>query len=238
MNQIKPVAIEWQQVSETTLLVEFQAPLSIELSHLIGHVAKMLLKRHSKVLMNVTPSHQTLSLDYLPYRVDARVLIADLQRLVANAQLAHLNTKLLTLPIYYHPSVGYDIEAYEQKGLSLNQVIELHTQESYYVSALGFAPGFAFLAGLNPELSMPRLSAPRTQVAAGSVGIADEFTAVYPSTSPGGWRIIGNCPQPLYLPKQEPITPFSVGATVRFKSINQRQFLDLGGQLPNLGASA
>ena len=66
---------------------------------------------------------------------------------------------------------------------------------------------------------------------AGSVGIANNQTAVYPSDSPGGWQIIGNCPTPLFDPEQNPMTPFEVGNTVRFLSISREEYIATGGRL-------
>jgi len=75
--------------------------------------------------------------------------------------------------------------------LSVADVQELHGGATYTVDALGFAPGFAYLTGLDERLHVPRLATPRARVPAGSLGIADAYTAVYPFDSPGGWHLIG-----------------------------------------------
>ncbi|CSA64505.1 allophanate hydrolase subunit 1 [Vibrio cholerae] len=63
----------------------------------------------------------------------------------------------------------------------------------------------------------------------GSVGIAEQQTAIYPNASPGGWNIIGNCPQTLFDPRQEPMSPWQIGTQVRFRSIERDEFIQLGG---------
>ncbi len=68
---------------------------------------------------------------------------------------------------------------------------------------IGFAPGFPYLLGLDPALALPRLATPRTQVAAGSVGIGGAQTGIYPRESPGGWRLIGRTPLVLFDPARE-----------------------------------
>ncbi|MDF5425968.1 carboxyltransferase domain-containing protein, partial [Vibrio parahaemolyticus] len=108
--------------------------------------------------------------------------------------------------------------------------ITLHTKTEYAVSAIGFAPGFAFLSDVDTQLHMARLATPRTHVPAGSVGIADSKTAVYPSDSPGGWNIIGKSPLALFS-DSPPFIPFEVGDKVTFNAISKQEFIYLGGVL-------
>jgi KipI family sensor histidine kinase inhibitor len=77
-------------------------------------------------------------------------------------------------------------------GLSMYEVVLAHSQATYTVETMGFAPGFAYLAGLDRRLVLPRRSTPRTRVRAGSIAIAGEHTAVYPFDSPGGWHLLGH----------------------------------------------
>jgi KipI family sensor histidine kinase inhibitor len=77
-------------------------------------------------------------------------------------------------------------------GLSPDQVVAAHTGRPWRVGFGGFAPGFAYLVGGDPRLEVPRRSEPRTKVPAGSVGLAGEFSGVYPRESPGGWQLIGH----------------------------------------------
>ncbi|HLK35850.1 MAG TPA: carboxyltransferase domain-containing protein [Polyangiaceae bacterium] len=76
-------------------------------------------------------------------------------------------------------------------GLTREQVIALHARGEYVVAAIGFLPGFAYLRGLNPRLTLPRRASPRARIAALSVAIAGGYTGVYPCASPGGWHLIG-----------------------------------------------
>ena len=94
-----------------------------------------------------------------------------------------------------------------------------HTAPLYLCHMLGFRPGFPFLGGLDPLLSTPRLSTPRTAVPAGSVAIGGRQTGIYPTTSPGGWRIIGRTPLRLFDPTRK--NPFLIhpGDQVRFRAI-------------------
>jgi KipI family sensor histidine kinase inhibitor len=91
--------------------------------------------------------------------------------------------------------VDYDgpdlAEVAERTGLTAGEVVAAHADAVFTVAFCGFAPGFAYLSGLPPELHLPRRSSPRTRVPEGSVAIADAFSAVYPRSSPGGWHLLG-----------------------------------------------
>ena len=101
-------------------------------------------------------------------------------------------------------------------GLTPAEVVALHTAPAYTVAFLGFSPGFPYLIGLDPRLTVPRLDAPRVAVPAGSVGIGGSQTGVYPSATPGGWRLIGHTDAQLFDPSREPAALLSAGDTVRF----------------------
>lgn len=134
------------------------------------------------------------------------------------------------LPVLYHPSVAPDLEwLADEKGLSIDDVIALHSETTYFAYATGFAPGFCYLGTLPHQLVTPRLATPRNKVPAGSVAIADLQTAVYPCESPGGWRLIGQCPQPLFDLNNTPANLLSVGDTVRFEPMSEADFYAMGG---------
>ncbi len=81
---------------------------------------------------------------------------------------------------------------------------------------IGFAPGFPYLGGLDKRIATPRLKTPRIEVPAGSVGIADTQTGVYPHASPGGWQLIGRTTLKLFdMSKSDP-SLITSGSTVRF----------------------
>ncbi|MFY2860919.1 5-oxoprolinase subunit B family protein [Mycobacterium sp. THU-M104] len=83
-------------------------------------------------------------------------------------------------------------------GLSTATVVEAHTSTAWQVGFSGFTPGFAYLVGGDPRLRVPRRPEPRTSVPAGAVALADEFSAIYPRQSPGGWQLIGHTDAPLW----------------------------------------
>jgi len=145
---------------------------------------------------------------------------ADLDRLAA--QLPDLplpddtegNADPVEVPVVYD---GADLEEVAQlTGLSPNEVIQRHSAATYTVAYLGFSPGFGYLTGLDPALHVGRRASPRTAVPAGSVAIAGPYAAVYPSRSPGGWRLLGRSELVLWDVTRDPPSLLRPGTRVRF----------------------
>jgi KipI family sensor histidine kinase inhibitor len=124
---------------------------------------------------------------------------------------------VIEVPVRYD---GVDLEAVsEATGLAVEQVVAVHAGATYSVAFCGFAPGFAYMRGLDPRLHLPRRATPRARVPIGSVAIAAEYTAVYPRTSPGGWHLLGVTDLVLFDPDRSPPALFEPGAQVRFVPI-------------------
>ncbi|SEF00880.1 5-oxoprolinase subunit B family protein [Ruania alba] len=105
-------------------------------------------------------------------------------------------------------------------GLSAAEVIARHTAATYTADFLGFAPGFAYLSGLDPSLHVSRLESPRPSVPAGAVAIAGDKSAVYPRSSPGGWRLLGHTDAVLFDHEADPPALLRAGTRVRFREVD------------------
>ena len=122
------------------------------------------------------------------------------------------------IPVRYGGDDGPDLSTTAALlGVTPERLIELHAGREYKVRFLGFAPGFAYLGDLAPELVVRRLELPRTTTPAGSVAIAEGYTGVYPASLPGGWRIIGRTAAVLFEPSADPPTTLLPGDIVRFR---------------------
>lgn len=122
--------------------------------------------------------------------------------------------RLVEIPVTYD---GVDLaEVARLTGLTGTEVIAAHTGAEMTVAFCGFAPGFAYLAGLPQALRLPRLAEPRTAVPAGSVALAEEYTGIYPRRSPGGWRIIGHTSVQVWHERDDPPALLTPGTRVRF----------------------
>ena len=133
---------------------------------------------------------------------------------VADTGTASIREEVVEIPVRYD---GPDLpEVSEIMGLSVPEVIVAHTRSDWRVAFGGFAPGFAYLGWGDPRLAVPRRQEPRTSVPAGSVGLAGEFSAVYPRSSPGGWQLIGHTDLVLFDADREPPALLQPGMAVRF----------------------
>lgn len=121
-------------------------------------------------------------------------------------------------PVQIHVDYsGPDLdEVAARTGLTAGEVVGLHQAPTYRVALIGMAPGFYFLAGGDPRLQVPRRESPREDVARGAVGLAAEFTGIYPKRGPGGWQLIGLVQDDLWHPTDLPAALLAPGATVRF----------------------
>ncbi|WP_214320467.1 5-oxoprolinase subunit B family protein [Nonomuraea sediminis] len=122
----------------------------------------------------------------------------------------------VVVPVVYDGADLADVAA--EAGVPVEEVVARHTGRELVVGWLGFAPGFAYLTGLDPVLHVPRLATPRTSVPAGSVAIAGPYSAVYPSASPGGWRLLGRTSLRVWDVRADPPSLFRPGMRVRFEA--------------------
>lgn len=124
----------------------------------------------------------------------------------------------VTIEVVYDGEDLADIA--DMTGMPVHEVIATHSGTAYTVAFLGFAPGFAYLTGLDERLHLPRRPSPRTKVPRGSVAMAGPFTAVYPHDSPGGWQLLGRSDAPLWdLERPEP-SLLRPGMKVRFQAVD------------------
>lgn len=139
-------------------------------------------------------------------------------------RIAQSSSNLYHLPVCYGGNFGPDFEyLQEQKGMSREKIIHLHTASDYLLYFIGFLPGFLYLGGLDSQLQTERKQHPRDRIPKGAVGIAGKQTGIYPQTSPGGWQIIGNCPVPLFHVQQHPPSLFKPGDVIRFYAISEKE---------------
>ena len=112
----------------------------------------------------------------------------------------------------------------EHTGLREDEIVVIHIAVDYPIYMIGFTPGFCYLGGLDRRLQMPRRKTPRTNLPAGSVGVAESQTGMYPVDSPGGWQIIGRTPLRLFAPARENPFLYEAGDRIRFVPIAEAEF--------------
>jgi KipI family sensor histidine kinase inhibitor len=164
-------------------------------------------------IVEVVPGERTVLVVTDPARCALGRLAEKLPKLPLPAS-ASGDAPPVEIPVVYD---GDDLdEVAKLTGLSRDEVVERHATASYTVAYLGFSPGFGYLTGLDPALHVPRRESPRTAVPAGSVAIAGPYSAVYPSQSPGGWRLLGHSDLRLWDVRRDPPSLLQPGTRVRF----------------------
>lgn len=168
---------------------------------------------------DVVPAARTLLL--VGDRLDPAP-VADAVRTLAAVVHADASTPtdgdLVEVPVRYD---GPDLDDVARlTGLTAGEVVAAHTGTPWRVAFGGFAPGFAYLVGGDPRLRVPRRDTPRPSVPAGSVGLAGEFSGVYPRASPGGWRLVGTTDVVLWDAEREPPALLRPGGLVRFVAVD------------------
>lgn len=169
----------------------------------------------------IVPAARTLLIRYRPAVLTRGELSARIGARRLTAPVARA-APLIEIPVDYRGEDLHDVA--QLLGLSRDEVVRRHTGSEYTVAFTGFAPGFAYLSGGDPTLSVPRRNSPRARIPAGAVGLAGAFSAVYPQASPGGWQIIGLTATPMWDLAREVPALLQPGGRVRF--------VDVTGQLP------
>jgi KipI family sensor histidine kinase inhibitor len=223
-------------VSETSVMLYLADEIDVSLAPLIGRICRRIREGCPEVC-ELTPSYGSILVQVHAVTLDLDALARQVLEMARQESAAPKPAtasvgKCIELPVYYHSDVAPDLESVaEAKGLSVDRLIEIHSGRDYTVCAIGFAPGFAFLADVDERIATPRHESPRAKVSAGSVGIAEKQTAVYPADTPGGWQLIGKCPVSLYDPREVPLSPFEVGDRVRFVPVDLAEFIERGGRV-------
>ena len=211
--------------------VEFSRTLDLEVNELVQRLAAGIRVRALPELRDVVPALGGLALHfYAAYPGDIVATAAAIVEETAKKRLPDADNvgRDVEVPVCYDEEFALDLKDVGQKtGLKPEEIIRIHTAGRYRVLMIGFAPGHAYLGGLDAKLSVPRLASPRATVPAGSVAIANRQAVVYPFAIPGGWSVIGRTPLTLFDAARSRPSTFGAGDRVRFRAIPKSAFLEL-----------
>ena len=198
------------RVGDSALLAEFDS-----LDDVLAHY-RALDRQRPRGVVDLVPAARTLLVCFDPSETGVQVVH---RWITTTPPLPEDAVTVEEVPIEVRYD-GADLEEVgELTGLGVEGVIAAHTDSPWIVAFGGFAPGFAYLTGGDPRLHVPRRSSPRTAVPAGAVGLAGEFSGIYPRQSPGGWQLIGTSDAPLWQPDRTPAALLRPGCAVRFVAI-------------------
>jgi inhibitor of KinA len=213
-------------LGDSAVTVEFGNEIDPEINARVIAFAEAIRAEARVGILDVVPTYRSVTIFFDPLHWNWETLtntLPDLSRTTPSETKPH--STLHTIPVLYGGEWGPDLEDLADFAqMPPEQAITLHASILYRVYMLGFSPGFPYMGSVPERLAMPRLATPRAKVPSGSVGIAERQTGIYPIATPGGWRLIGRTPIPLY--RKTASRPFllSPGDQVQFQPIGRDEF--------------
>ncbi|MDR0577014.1 MAG: 5-oxoprolinase subunit PxpB [Candidatus Accumulibacter sp.] len=189
-------------------------------------------------VVDLMPTFRSLTVCYDPRVCDGERLGEALLALARTTGAVRREGRLWRLPVCFDAEFAPDLDDVAQtKGLTREAVIDLLLGTVFQVYMIAFMPGFPYMGGLPEALEMPRLKSPRKAVPARSLAVAGSMCAVYPWESPGGWRLLGRTPVPLFSARDEAPSLLASGDRVNWRAVGREEFTALeaaaqAGRLP------
>jgi len=210
---------------DQAILVEFEAVIDPTVHQQVTQLYQALSQATLEGIKALIPAYNSLTICYKPSLLSVEALKEMIIAFSKEVSISNTTSKTLYIPVCYEAPFALDMDfVLAQTQLSKANLIQLHTQAIYQVYLLGFLPGFAYLGKVSEQLFCQRKQHPRLRVPTGAVGLAGYQTGIYPSASPGGWQIIGQCPIPVFDLNKEKSFLFEVGNQVQFKAIDATAF--------------
>ncbi len=217
--------------SVDSIIIYFEDVISKKTLMKVKTAYKILNNLQDKDLIEIIPSYNSILINYNIFKYDYESIKNYLEVLLKDLKVENFQTEsIITIDVYYGLDVGLDLPRVCQiHNMSIKEVITLHSNKIYDIYAIGFLPGFAYMASVDDSISTPRLETPRKKISKGSVAIANNQTAVYPLDSPGGWNILGKTAFELFDKSLETLSPLAIDSKIRFNPISREIFLSQGG---------
>lgn len=227
--------VSCEALGESMLLLRFGHGIDRSINDRVHAAARAIAVAQLRGVLDVVPAYATLAIRFDPgtwvKAGDAAVhpwrrLAAAVESIIDHAPpTGSDDARVIDIAVCYGGEHGIDLAGVAQHaGISESEVIERHCAPVYQVAMLGFAPGFAYLLGLDERLQMPRRAEPRVRVPIGSVAIGGAQTGIYPRELPGGWQLIGRTPAILFDPLRAAPALLAPGDHVRFRAITPAEF--------------
>jgi KipI family sensor histidine kinase inhibitor len=217
--------VRFLPAGDTALVVEFGDRVDRELSDAVLRLSARVRAAAVPGVVETVPTYRSLLVHYDPSLTGAARLQTAIEKMLAERAAEGARARLWRIPACYAPMHAPDLaEVAERTGLTVEDIVRIHTGTRFHVYMVGFVPGFPYMGDLPPELALPRRTDPRVKVPAGSIATAVGQTAIYPVESPGGWHLIGATPIRLFDPGRESPALFSPGDQVRFDPVDVSEF--------------
>ena len=225
-------------LGDQALLIDYGGLISTETNRAVFRLFQQLKEAAVPFVTDLVPAYSSLAVCYDCWSLQRRHggsayewMAQKVQELSAAALDGPMpEGRHLRIPVCYGADYGPDLPDLARfSNMTAAEVVQVHSETRYRVFMIGFLPGFPYLGTVDERISMPRRATPRTEVPAGSVGIAGRQTGIYPLASPGGWQIIGRTPIALFRPENDPPVVAEPGDEITFFPISQDEFENYQG---------
>jgi inhibitor of KinA len=222
-------------IGDSACTIELGNCINDEVNQKILSMNEWLLEHSFVEIKAIIIAYSSLSVFYEPCTIKknyqgyshafefVRARLAEAYHQSSDSRLAE-KKDIIRIPVCYEDEFGYDLDfVVREKGISKQEIMNLHCSKIYKVYMVGFLPGFAYMGKIDDQLVVPRKLRPE-QVPSGSVGITGNQTAIYPISCPGGWHIIGRTPLKLFDANADTPITLTLGALVEFYPVTEEQF--------------
>ncbi|MCB8877117.1 5-oxoprolinase subunit B family protein [Acidisoma silvae] len=210
---------------EAALVIEFGREVDPAANDTVLALDAALTAGQIAGLVELVPTYRSLMVHYDPLVLDRANLVAQVRQALAIPAGSMAAPQTWALPCCYNLPYGEDLdEAAGVLGLTRDRAIALHIAGRYRVYMYGFAPGYAYLGGLAPELAISRRPTPRPPHPAGAVMIGGGLCGVATFPMPTGWYVMGRTPVRLYAPAREEAFLIQPGDILRFDPVDIATF--------------
>ena len=221
MNRPRIVA-----AGDSTLVVEFEARIDPAVNERAIQLAERIRAAAIAGVRDVVPTYRSVAVCFDPLHTKYDHLLERLQHEAGrDDERSQEQRPPLRVPVCYGGELGPDLDGVaRQAKMPPEQVVAVHSSQTYRVFMLGFLPGFAYMGLVDPRIAAPRHPTPRLRVSKGSVGIAGQQTGIYPADTPGGWQLLGRTPvQPFDINRPSPFL-FMAGDAVQFVPVDRDEY--------------
>jgi inhibitor of KinA len=215
-----------QFASDRSLLIKVGEEISRENHENVHKIFLLLSSSKIEGVQSIHPAYNSILITFDPCVVHPHRINEIITSLLQQENsLTMPESRIIKIPVCYDDEYALDISIVaKHNSLTIEQVIQFHSEPEYFVYFLGFSPGFPYLGEMPKEIATPRLATPRLTVPEGSVAIGGDQTGIYPLASPGGWNIIGRTPLKLFSPDKEEPTLLRMGDKIKFIPITKKEF--------------